>query len=1096
MTYVLTIAGISDLSGNIVSSQTLSFTTAAGADLVNPTAAIVAPQSAAENVGTNASVVVHFSERVNPITVNAATFRLLSDGSTVVAGAIALAADSLSATFTPSVSLRPFSSYNVQVTGVTDLVGRGITFTSSSFQTGAGTDVTAPVVQAISPADATTGVPVNTRVVIRLSDPINMLSVQPGTVAVVPSGGSAVAGLLSITTDRRTLTFTPGTTLLTSANYTVTVSGLRDDTGNPVAVFTSGFTTRASATADTIGPTVLSQSPGNNATGVGVTTPIVITFSEPLDPISVVSGVSIQAVGQIDDIAGTFTVNGASVAFTPLTPWPGNTDIRTTINSGVGTRFRGQPERVLLRDVPDGSGLRHHATGRTQRVAAGRDHRYRSLRSGRADVLRVAQRQHGLERDSRPVRQQHLAERVGVALEGQSHRDAHSDAAGVEPHHCCRNRRGHGSVGQSPAGLPQLVHHGRRPGAHAARDLGQRPATSTASVRGDVPIVLYASEPLAAGSVAGAVFVAADGALVSGNTSLSGGGQVITFVPTTAFPAGAHIEVFVEPTATDVNGNALLRHQGSFTIAADPATAAPTLVDRNPSGSNVPRNVRIELEFSETLDPATVNSSTVLFRDASNNVVPATISLERGGRVIRITPSALLGASAFYSYQITSGIHDLQGTPTTFNSGGFSTTEAADVTPPAITGISPPAGVANVGVNATIRLEIDEAVNPLSVNAQTLAVSDSSGALLASSIAFSDQDRAITFYPHRALASGQVIQIALDGIEDVAGNSIAPQTTAFTTRIGADVTSPTVVAISPFHGQDDVPVNVVPTVELSEPLDPTSILEGVVLRDNQTGTMVPTSNTLSADGRTVSLEPQSALVPSRPYSLWVVNSLRDLSGNQTAFVAYSFTTDSATDGTAPVVVSTSPLDGSIGIPINARIMVQFDEPLAASALGQVVLRTGGQPVVATLALSDSNRRLTITPTVPMLGLATYTLTLEGVADTSGNVAGTETVSFVTAIGPDLHNPDVVSYTPSGRRDRRDGECDNHDPVQRTGESADGHQLQLPPAAERQRRADGGDHGGGRWSERDIHAGRTAAAAHEPHHPDHWHSRSGREDDRF
>ena len=54
-----------------------------------------------------------------------------------------------------------------------------------------------------------------------------------------------------------------------------------------------------------------------------------------------------------------------------------------------------------------------------------------------------------------------------------------------------------------------------------------------------------------AATVPGAVFVAADGVLVSGTTTVSGGGQAITFVPAAPFAAGALVEVFVEPTATD-----------------------------------------------------------------------------------------------------------------------------------------------------------------------------------------------------------------------------------------------------------------------------------------------------------------------------------------------------------------------------------------------------------------------------------------------------------------------------------------------------------------------------------------------------------------
>jgi len=544
--------------------------------------------------------------------------------------------------------------------------------------------------------------------------------------------------------------------------------------------------------------------------------------------------------------------------------------------------------------------------------------------------------------------------------------------------------------------------------------LRQRPASGTVGVRTDVPIVLYVDEPLSPSTVPGAVFVAADGVLVAGQVSVSGGGQVITFAPSSPFAAGTHVEVFVETTATDLSGNALVRYQSAFTVASDAAVTAPTLLGRNPSNSSgVPRNVRIELEFSEPLNPTSVSDSSAIVRNGSSVQVPASVTLVRGGRVIRITPATVLDANASYSYQLLAGIVDLQGTPVpSFISGSFTTAAASDTIPPMVAGISPPAGAANVGVNTTIYLAMSESVNPLSVNEQTVAVSDSSGALLASSIVFSDSDRSITFSPHRALRSGETVQIAVNGIEDVAGNLVTPQTTTFATRLGADVTPPTVTAVSPYNGQLDAPVNVVPAITFSEPIDPTSITGGVVLRDNQTGGVVQTSVSLGVDNRTVSIQPGTALQPNLPYGVNISAGLRDLSGNPASPTSFSFRTSAASDTTAPEIVVTSPTTGATAIPINAQLVVQFDEPVAEYSLTQVVLRTGGNGVPMTLVLSDSNRRLTILPTVPLLGLTSYTLTIAGVADTSGNVAATESVSFVTAAGSDLRSPDVVTYSPA------------------------------------------------------------------------------------
>jgi large repetitive protein len=315
-------------------------------------------------------------------------------------------------------------------------------------------------------------------------------------------------------------------------------------------------------------------------------------------------------------------------------------------------------------------------------------------------------------------------------------------------------------------------------------------------------------------------------------------------------------------------------------------------------------------------------------------------------------------------------------------------------------------------VNADIRVEFSEAINPLSVTDQTLTLVDGSGTIFASSRVFSEQNHAVTIVPHRALASGQLIQLVVAGVEDAAGNLVVPRTTSFTTQVGADVTAPQVRLTSPFAGQDDVPVNALVLVELTEPVDPTSVADSVEIRDSQTSLVVPATATLSADGRTITLQPLAPLAVNHPYSFRVLTGLRDLAGNAASFLSFSFTTALAPDTTGPVVTGTSPPDGTLDLPINAELMVQFDEPIAAHSLGQVVLRLGGQAVPATPVLSDSNRRLTIQPTAPLLALSTYTLTVAGVVDAGGNAASPLLLTFTTGAGADLRNPLAPTFTPA------------------------------------------------------------------------------------
>ena len=117
----------------------------------------------------------------------------------------------------------------------------------------------------------------------------------------------------------------PSAALTASTLYNVSVGGFKDIDGNAVTTFTSSFTTGATAYGSG-SFTLVSTSPANGATNVSVTSPVTFTMSNLINAASVNPNtveVYVNATNQI--VAGTYSVNGASVTFTPLTPYPGNT---------------------------------------------------------------------------------------------------------------------------------------------------------------------------------------------------------------------------------------------------------------------------------------------------------------------------------------------------------------------------------------------------------------------------------------------------------------------------------------------------------------------------------------------------------------------------------------------------------------------------------------------------------------------------------------------------------------------------------------------------------------------------------------------------
>jgi len=278
-------------------------------------------------VPTNALVQLGFSERMDALTVNSATFQVYPPATGIpIAGSYAVSADGLSATFTPSALLAASTVYYVNVSGVSDVVGQ-VASTFISFTTGAGAQTVPLTVVAVSPPNASTGVPLNAYVAVELSAPVSPVTVGNSAIT-VSANGSNVAGAITLSSDRQTVTFTPTSALAASTSYTVTLGSIADAAGNLVGPFTSSFTTGASAVPDTTGPTAVAVTPANGSTLTDNSTPVVITFSEVINPATATNILVRDQSNNYYNIAGTWSVSGAQATFTPASPYPANSLIQ------------------------------------------------------------------------------------------------------------------------------------------------------------------------------------------------------------------------------------------------------------------------------------------------------------------------------------------------------------------------------------------------------------------------------------------------------------------------------------------------------------------------------------------------------------------------------------------------------------------------------------------------------------------------------------------------------------------------------------------------------------------------------------------------
>lgn len=335
-TYTVNVTtAVQDFGGTAMASPfTSTFTTAGTGDVTAPTVTAVSPSAGASEVATSSTVVVTFSEPIDAATLGGSTFTVTGP-SGAVAGGISYNSGPRTATFTPSSALAAGASYNVALTsGITDLAGNPLVAFGSTFNTASAIVVDPPpTVVYVIPADAATGVPTSSSVLVKFNEEMKESTISSANITLTGPAGP-VAGVVEYHGLFRA-TIKPSAPLAAGATYTFNVStGVQDFAGTPMASpFSSSFTTEGSS--DVTAPTVSNVSPTGGATGVATTASISITFSEAINQ-STVNGTSFTltpAGGSA--VAASVTTATNSAQLQPSSPLATNTTYTVTVTTGV-----------------------------------------------------------------------------------------------------------------------------------------------------------------------------------------------------------------------------------------------------------------------------------------------------------------------------------------------------------------------------------------------------------------------------------------------------------------------------------------------------------------------------------------------------------------------------------------------------------------------------------------------------------------------------------------------------------------------------------------------------------------------------------------
>jgi uncharacterized protein (TIGR03437 family) len=322
---------IMDLAGNALQFDYVwNFTTGAAPDLTPPSVSSTVPASGATNVPIGNALSVVFSEALNPLTINTATFTVMQ-GINPVLGAVTYAG--VTAAFTPLSALAFDTVYTATLTtGVMDLAGNALAANFVwTFTTGAALDSTPPTVSSTVPASGANNIPIGNALSATFSQAMNPLDISTSTFT-LQNGSTPVPGTVAY--DGVTATFTPLAPLPPNTLLTATITTGATDLASTALVSNYVWSFTTGVLFDTTRPTVNSTVPIVGAINVGVGNPLSAVFSEPMNPLTINTSTFNLRQGATP-ILGTVTYNGLTATFTPLSVLAPNTLFTATITTGV-----------------------------------------------------------------------------------------------------------------------------------------------------------------------------------------------------------------------------------------------------------------------------------------------------------------------------------------------------------------------------------------------------------------------------------------------------------------------------------------------------------------------------------------------------------------------------------------------------------------------------------------------------------------------------------------------------------------------------------------------------------------------------------------
>ena len=453
---------------------------------------------------------------------------------------------------------------------------------------------------------------------------------------------------------------------------------------------------------------------------------------------------------------------------------------------------------------------------------------------------------------------------------------------------------------------------------------------------------------------------------------------------------------------TVATGSEVLDVNNGFTVQSTSPTA-PQLATISPANGagNVPTNTAVTMVFTAPLDRATVTASNATLVDTTQGGcnlagLPATVSVDASGRIITLTPGAVLAVGRQYDVCLNypnapSLIRDPSGNALPYTVQSFTTGFGPDTSGPALTYASIAAGAANVPTNAPVVLGFTRPIDPATVPAGFTVAQ--SGVPVAGTYGYTPDYTQVTFTPAAPWTASAAYTVAWSAeLADSAAIGLAnPGSLTFTAGSGPVTSGPGFLSWNPRYNEAAGENPVIEAV-LNRPINPlATTAASFYVRNSVTGAIVPGATvSFSPDRTEATLTLAGPLDPGTAYRWYIYGS--DFAGN-TFNGGDGFTTGAAVVTTPPAAALASPPAGAANVAVNPLLLAQFTAPVDWTTVAGAWTLLPAVQGNATLA--SDNATVEFTPSTLLAANTTYTATLAGLRDVNGNAIPAVQWTFTT-----------------------------------------------------------------------------------------------------